>query len=151
MIIACGYILRKLKSIYSKCTAAYQFVKENSLGMIEVAILDLIKTLCGCSVEDAKFHNSNTSCSGGNVTFSSTLAHASDDGTVTATVLIETFKAGLSKEDYSTITFYGQELVVFLPVDDDCNSSSTTLPFLIGFASAMLVAFMACIIIITCR
>ena len=118
--------------------------------MIEVAILDLIQTLCECSVDNAKFHNSTTSCSGGNVTFSSTLAHASDDGTVTAMVLIQTFKEGLSKQDYPTITLYGQELVVSLPVDDDCNSSTTTIPFVIGFASAMLVTVMACIIIVTC-
>ena len=120
--------------------------------MIEEAILDLMQTLCGCSLENTKFHNSNTSCSGGNVTFFSTLAHASDDGTVTATVLMETFKAGLSKEDYPTITLYGQELAVSLPVEYDCNSSSpsTTIPFVIGFASAMGVAVMACIIITTC-
>ena len=117
--------------------------------MIEVAILDLIQALCECSVDHAKFHNSTTSCSGGNVTFFSTLAHATDDGTVTAMVLIETFKAGLSKEDYPTITLYGQELVVSLPVDDDCNSS-TMIPFVIGFASALLVTVMACIISITC-
>ena len=83
------------------------------------------------------------------MTFSSTLAHASDDGSVTATVLIETFKTGLSKEEHPTITVYGQEWTIYWPVDDDCNSSHTTVLIIVGIVSAILVCVMACIIIIS--
>ena len=74
------------------------------------------------------------------MTFSSTLAHASDDGTVTATVLIEAFEAGLAKEDDPTITFDGQELAVSMPADDDNNISGRTGLFFAGFAAAVLVS-----------
>ena len=115
---------------------------------IEVAILGLIQTYCKCPVDNAKFHNSTSSCSNGVVTFSSTLAHVSDDGTVTATVLIEAFKAELSKEDHPTITAYGQELAVYLPVEDDSDSSNNAMAlFLTGIASIALLVVVMCIII----
>ena len=113
---------------------------------IEVAIVGLMQIYCDCPVNNTMFHNSTTSCSSGALTFSSILAHASDNGTVTATVLIETFKAGLSKEDYPTITFYGHEFAVSVPVDEGCNSSSAFV-FSTAFVSSILVGLVACIII----
>ena len=94
-----------------------------------MAILGLIQTYCECPVDSTKFHNSTTSCSKGTITFSSTLAHASDDGTVTATVLIELFEAVLAKDGNPTISVDGKELVVSaymhtqiqVPKDDDNN------------------------------
>ena len=83
----------------------------------------------------------------GSVTFSSTLAHASDDGTVTASVLIEIFNASLSKEYHPTITFYGQELAINVPVDDDDNSFGTMVLFIGGIASAVVVSVVVCIIV----
>ena len=92
----------------------------------EEAILGLIKTYCECPVDSTNFHNSSSSCSNGTVTFSSILAHASDDGSVTATVIIETFEAALSKDINPTITVDGQELVVYVPADDDSNKHTYT-------------------------
>ena len=100
----------------------------------EVTILGLIQTYCKCSVDKTKFHNSTSSCSRGTVTFSSTLAHASDDGSVTAAVLIETFEAAIAKEDDPIITVDGQELAVSIPVDDDCSSFITTGLFIAGIS-----------------
>ena len=123
-------------------------MKDNSLGLIEVAILDLIQTYCECSVDNATFHNSATSCSDATVTFSSNLAYASNDGSVTATVLMETFEAGVSKDNYPTITLNGKELNVSLPADVDDNSSCTANLIMVVIVSAMLVSVVACIIII---
>ena len=122
-------------------------MKDESLETIEVATLSLIQTYCDCPVNNTKFHNSTSTCSSGTVTFSSTLAHASDDGSVTATVLIETFEVGLSKEDHPTITVYGQELTVSLPVDEDSSSSCSTFLFSTAVVSALLVGMVVCIII----
>ena len=121
-------------------------MKVDYLEEIEMAILDLIQIYCNCSVHNAKFNNSTTSCSGGIVTFSSTLAHASDDGTVTATVLIDVFEAALAKADNPTITVDGQELEVSL-LDEDSNSCTSAL-IAVGVVSAVLVSVMACIIAI---
>ena len=82
------------------------------------------------------------------MTFSSTLAHASDDGQVTATVLIDAFEAALAKEDNPTITVDGQELAVSVPPDDDNNLIGTTGMFFAGFAAAVLVSVVIFFIII---
>ena len=87
----------------------------------EVAILGLMQTYCECPVNNSKFHNSTASCSRGTVTFSSTLAHASDNGSVIATTLIETFEVALAKEDHPTITVDGQQLAVLMSADDDTS------------------------------
>ena len=122
-------------------------MKDESLETIGEAVLRLMQTYCDCPLNNTKFHNSTSTCSSGTVTFSSTLAHASEDGTVTATVLIETFEAGLSKEDHPTITVYGQELTVSLLVDEDSSSSSSTFLFSTAIVSAILVGVVVCIII----
>ena len=115
---------------------------------IEVAILGLIQAYCECSVDSTKFHNSTTSCSRGTVTFSSTIAHASDDGTVTATVLIDVFEAALAKADSPTITVDGQELAVSMQPDDDSNLVGTTGLFFTGFAAAIVLSVAIFFIII---
>ena len=92
----------------------------------EVALLGLIKSYCECQVDNTKFHNSSSSCSNGTVTFSSTLAHASDDGSVNAAVIIETFETALFKVDNPTITVDGQELAVSMLADDDSNGRTYT-------------------------
>ena len=114
----------------------------------EAAILGLIQTYCECSVDKTKFHNSTSSCSRGTVTFSSTLAHASDYGSVTATVLIETFEAAIVKEDNPIITIDGQEYQVSIPLDDDCSSVGTTGLFFAAFSVAILVSVVVFFIII---
>ena len=114
----------------------------------EVAILDLMQTYCECPMEDTKFYNSTSSCSRGRVTFSSTLAHASDDGSVTAMVLIETFEVALAKEDDPTITVDGQELAISMATDDDNNLVGATGLFFIGFFSAIFVSVVTFFIII---
>ena len=113
-----------------------------------MAILGLIQTYCECRVERTSFHNSTASCSGGTVTFSSTLAHASDDGSVTATVLIETFEAALVKEDDPTITVDGEELVVSMPTDDEGNLVDTTSLLFAGFSAAILVSVVIFFVVI---
>ena len=86
------------------------------------------------------------------MTFSSNLTHASDDGTVTAAVIIDIFEASLARADNPTITVNGKELAVYLPVedgdDDDNGSSCTPALIAVGVVSAMLVCVMACIIAI---
>ena len=116
----------------------------------EAAILGLIQTFCDCSVDNTKFHNSTTSCSGGTVTFSSTLAHASDDGSVTATVLIETFEAALAKAVNPTINVDGEELVVYADTttDDDCNLFGTAFLFILASSAAFLMCMAIVFIII---
>ena len=98
-------------------------MQDEQVEASEVAILGLIQTYFECSVNNNSFDNSTTNCSEGTVTFSSTLAYASDDGSVTATVLIEMFEAALINDEHVTITVDGQELVVSIypPIDDDNN------------------------------
>ena len=114
----------------------------------EVAILGLIQTYCECSVDNTKFHNSTTSCSRGTVTFSSTLAHASDDGSVTAAVLIDTFEAALAKADNPTITVDGQELAVSMQTDDGSNLVGTTGLFVACFMAGVIMSVIIFFIII---
>ena len=116
----------------------------------EVAIMDLIQTYCRCPVDNAKFLNSTSSCTRGIVTFSSTLAHASDDGTVIATTLTDTFEAAIVKEESPTIMVDGKELAVSMQVDEDDDSSSigTTGLFFTGFSAATLVYVFTSFIII---
>ena len=127
-------------------TCAQHTMQDGNVEAIEVAVLRLIQTYCACLLDSAKFINSTSSCSGGTVTFSSTLAHASDDGTVTATVLLETFEVALSKEENPTITVNGQELTVYVPSDDNsCFSITLALPI----AGIVAVTFVIVIVIIT--
>ena len=114
-----------------------------------MAVLGLFQTYCTCSVEKSKFYNSTSSCSEGVVTFSSILAHASDDGSVTATVLIETFEVAVVAEDNPTITVDGQELAVSVP-PDDASTSMTGLQFglfFVGFFTATVIGVVTCLIV----
>ena len=112
-----------------------------------MAVLDLLQSYCACSVEKSKFYNSTSSCSQGIMTFSSILAHASDDGSVTASVLIETLEAAIIKEDNPTIAVNGQELAVSVPPDDDSNMSLLFGLFFGGFFTATIIGVVAYLII----
>ena len=80
------------------------------------------------------------------MTFTSTLAHASDDGTVTAAIQIEIFKAQVAKEDNPTITVDGQDLTVSMREDDDCSSVGAIGVFFTGFSAAILISLIILII-----
>ena len=121
-------------------------MQDNRLGAIEAAVLDQIQVYCMCPVDDAEFHNSTSSCSGGFLTFSSTLAHASDDGSVTASILIETLEAALSKEEDPTIPIDGEELAVDVPPDEEIDSFGGTNVFIIAIVSVTASCAVACII-----
>ena len=123
-------------------------MKDESLETIEVAILGLMQEFCDCPVNSTKFYNSTSTCSSQAVTFTSTLAHASDDGSVTATVLIEIFEARLSKEENPTITIDGKELAVYLPLDEDNNLSSPIFLYSTGIVSVALMIVVASMIIV---
>ena len=126
------------------------FVQDSKVRVSEVGILGLIEHYCECSVEYTKFYNTTLSCSEGSVTFSSTIAHASNDGAVTAAVLVETFEAALSKEDNPTVTIDGQELEVSVPVDEETLSASSMglLVAVIAASCSVHVCMATCIIII---
>ena len=112
-----------------------------------MAILGLIESYCMCPIDNTKFHNTSLSCSRGKVSFNSILAHASDDGSVTALVLLDTFEAGLSKTDNPTITIDGQELTLYMPLDEDIISSGAISPLIAGLIAASTFFALTCIII----
>ena len=122
-------------------------MKDENLETTEVAIMGLMQEFCDCPVNSTKFYNSTSTCSSQAVAFSSTLVHASDDGSVIATVLIEIFKARLFKEEHPTITIDGQELAVSLPVDEENNSSSPIFLYSTAIVSATLMIVVAFMII----
>ena len=107
---------------------------------------------------EASFVNSSLSCSSPFLTFSSTLVYSSDDGSLTATNLINLIRSQLTSTENATITVSGVQLLLHEAEDNEspttCIITVTSPSFLSvglffgGFVSASLIFIVVIIILI---
>ena len=114
------------------------------------------KTIDIFHVQGASFLNSSLSCSSHSLTFTSTLVYSSDDGSLTATNLINLIRSQLTSTENATITVSGVQLLVHDEAEDNeaPTISTVTSPslsvglFFGGFVSASLILMVVIIIVI---
>ena len=109
------------------------------------------KTIDIFRVQGASFVNSSLSCSSPSLTFTSTLVYSSDDGSLTATNLINLIRSQLTSTGNATITVSGVQLLVQETEDNEAHATSPSISvgfFFGGFVSASLIFVVMTIIIL---
>ena len=106
-------------------------------------------------VQGASFVNSSLSCSSPSLTFTSTLVYSSDNGSLTATNLINLIQSQLTSTENATITVSGVQLLVCEAENKKASAICKTSPsflsfglFFGGFTSASLIFVVVIIILI---
>ena len=117
------------------------FTQDSKVTDFETAFSKTIDRFC---VQGASFVNSSLSCSSPSLTFTSTLVYSSDDGSLTATNLINLIQSQLTSTKNATITVSGVQLLVHEAEDKEVSAVGL---FFGGFVSALLI-FMVVIIIL---
>uniref|UniRef100_A0A1X7T690 Uncharacterized protein n=1 Tax=Amphimedon queenslandica TaxID=400682 RepID=A0A1X7T690_AMPQE len=119
-----------------------QFTVKNCHEWNDAVLMNALKNQtkhsCKCSVDDVKFHDSDSSCSDNVLSFSSTMIYAAMDGSRTASDLVSILLYNLEKNKLLWINNM-TALSIASPSDDD-ESSTTNIALLIGLFVAGFVA-----------
>ena len=131
------------------------FIQDSKVRHFEKAFS---KTIDIFHVQGASFVNSSLSCSSHSLNFTSTLVYSSDDGSLTATNLINLIRSQLTSAENTTITVSGVQLLVHEAEDNEAEDNdapaiSAASPsisvglFFGGFVSASLIFVVVTIIL----
>ena len=130
------------------CVFYYKFsLKRSRLKEFETALSGFIGEIPEQPAA-ALFINSSLSCSSSSLTFSSTLTYSSEDGSLTATDLINRINSQLASERGATISVGGVQLQVSSDSRTSTMSSLLVGLFLGGFGSSTLIWVVVIIIIV---
>ena len=128
------------------------FTQDLKVKDFEKAFSKKINIFCA---QGASFVNSSLSCSSHFLNFTSTLVYSSDDGSLTATNLINLIRSQLTSTENATITVSGVQLLVYGEAEDkEAPAICATSPslsvglFFGGLVSASLIFLVVIIIIL---
>ena len=133
----------KYNSVAHKATMCVLCTQDSKVRDFEKAFSKKIDIF---HVQGASFVNSSLTCSSPSLTFTSTLVYSSDDGSLTATNLINLIRSQLTSTENATITVSGVQLLVHDEADD--KEAPTVGLFFGGFVSASLIFMIVIIILI---